>query len=53
MPPKTTEEMFGPKCDTYEEDCYTCMAYKAIEEAYGEGFEDGLAAADGIHSDTK
>ena len=26
------EEIFGPKCDTYEEDCPTCVVYKALEE---------------------
>ena len=27
------EEIFGPKCDTYEEDCPTCVVYRALEEA--------------------
>lgn len=26
------EEMFGSKCDTYEEGCATCLVYKILED---------------------
>lgn len=28
---KKVEEVFGPKCDTYEEDCGTCIAHKMLD----------------------
>ena len=34
------EEIFGPKCETYEENCPTCEVYKAIEEAHQAGIDE-------------
>lgn len=36
------EEIFGPKCETYEENCPTCEVYKAIEEAHQAGIDEAV-----------
>ena len=31
------EEVFGKKCDTYEDGCATCLVYKSLHTAYRNG----------------